>query len=323
MKKIILDTDPGIDDAQAIAFAIAHPDIELLGLTTVFGNATVDITTQNALIILEKFAQPSVPVARGAGEPLQQTRYPAPAFVHGEDGLGNLNLPVPNTSALEETAAQFIVRSANEHPGEISLVAIGPLTNIAQAVALDPKLPSKIKELVIMGGTYKQAGNVTPLAEANFFNDPHAADQVLAHNWPAYVVGLDVTLQTLLSDRDLAEIREHSGAAGEFLWHSGQFYIDFYTSRLSPDDPTVRRCAMHDASALVYLIEQNAFEFVCGPARVVNDGLACGQLSIDLESAAYMLPHWNNRPDINVAIDIDSAAVLATFKNTLTSYDFL
>lgn len=322
MQKIILDTDPGIDDAQAIAFAIAHPNIELLGLTTVFGNADIELTTRNALTILEKFDTPNIPVARGAAAPLKQERYPAPDFVHGADGLGNLNLSLPENQALQESAAAFIVRLANEQPGEISLVAVGPLTNIAQAVALDPQLPNKVKELVVMGGAVNEPGNVTPLAEANLFNDPHAADEVFAHDWPAFVIGLDVTLQTLLHEEDLTQIREHCGAAGAFLWDSAQFYLDFYSNRLSPDDPSYRACAMHDASALVYLVERDAFEFVTGPARVISEGIAVGQLSIDEKREPYLLPHWETRPNINAAIRVDSSRIRTTFKQTLSSHNF-
>jgi len=172
MHKIIIDTDPGIDDAQAIAFAIAHPDIELLGLTTVFGNASVEITTGNALLLLDRFGRPDIPVAAGAADPIQSERRPAPDFVHGADGLGNLNLEPSARKVTDENAAEFIVRQANEHLGEISLVAIGPLTNLALALDLDPLLPSKLKELVVMGGCVDEPGNVSPLAEANFINDP-------------------------------------------------------------------------------------------------------------------------------------------------------
>ena len=195
MHKIIIDTDPGIDDAQAIAFAIAHPDIDLLGLTTVFGNASIDITSRNALKLLEIFGRADIPVAQGASKPLKQDRLPSPDFVHGIDGLGNLNLDAPKTTLQSQSAVQFIIEAVNLNPGEITLVAVGPLTNIAEAVALDPSLPSKVKGLIVMGGNIDEAGNVSPVAEANFLGDPHAADIVCAHDWPLKVIGLVVTLQ--------------------------------------------------------------------------------------------------------------------------------
>ena len=322
MHKIIIDTDPGIDDAQAIAFAISHPDIQLLGCTTVFGNADINITTGNALKILEIFNRPEIPVAKGASDPIVQKRYPAPDFVHGEDGIGNLSLSSPSQNALAESAAEFIVRQATEQPGEISLIAIGPLTNIALALELDPQLPRKLKQLIVMGGTVDEPGNVTPLAEANFFNDPHAADQVLAHDWPLTIVGLDVTLQTLLTDDHLAELRDRAGVTGQFLWDSSRFYIDFYTSRFTRTEQKLRvpSCAMHDASAVVYLVANDAFEMVAGPGRVIYDGAAAGQLALDRRREPYVLNHWLNRPDSFAAMKVDADRVLDLFMSTILDH---
>lgn len=322
MQKIILDTDPGIDDAQAIAFAIAHPDIELLGLTTVFGNANIEITTRNALTVLEQFSRPEIPVAQGAGMPLAQDRFPSPDFVHGSDGMGNLNLPSPETQVIDENAVDFIIRQANDAPGEISLVAVGPLTNIAQAVKADPSLPSKVRELIIMGGTLNETGNVTPVSEANFINDPHAADMILAHQWPTTIIGLDVTLQTRLGDPDLFKIKDNCASAGQFLWDSSRFYLDFYSSRFASSGIQERSCAMHDASALIYLVARDKFELVTGAARVVADGIAQGQLTLDIKKRPYLLPYWESRPDTKVAIDVDAQHVLNTFVDTLTAHDF-
>lgn len=317
MHNIILDTDPGIDDAQAIAFALCHSDINLLGLTSVFGNASIDVTTKNALLVLERYGFSHVPVARGASEPLRQARMPAPDFVHGLDGMGELNLKPINATELDESAAEFIVRMVNEQPHEISLVAIGPLTNIAQAVILDPSLPEKVKELVVMGGTIDTPGNVTPLAEANFINDPHAADVVCAHDWPLSIIGLDVTLKVALSDQNLAQLRDDAGTIGRFIWDSSRYYIDFYAS--TSEYGGKRQCAMHDASALVYLVEREAFELLSGPARVVADGIAVGALVLDRfdRTSAKLFAHWHDRPRISAAIDVDSERVRDCFLSTI------
>jgi len=241
MHKIIIDTDPGIDDAQAIALAIAHPDIELLGLTTVFGNADIDTTTRNALTVLEQFNQAQIPVAKGAAAPLQIERYPAPDFVHGADGLGNVNLALPS---------------------------------------LDPQLPDKVKRLVVMGGTVSAPGNVSPVAEANFIGDPHAADIVCGQDWPLTIIGLDVTMQTAITDSLLQKLRSEAGQIGEFLWHSSRFYVDFYSNLSQPlaNEPA---CAMHDASAVINVVCPELFETVSGIARVVVSGIAQGQLILD------------------------------------------
>jgi len=320
MLNVIIDTDPGIDDAQAIAFALAHPEINLLGLTSVFGNATIDITTNNALGLLELFGRPDVPVAQGADRPLVQERLASPDFVHGKDGLGNTNMPKLDRQAIDERAAEFIVRMVNAQPGEVTLVAIGPLTNIAHAVVLDPSLPSKTKELVIMGGTVDEPGNVSPVAEANFLGDPHAADIVLAHDWPATIMGLDVTHKILLRDQDFVKLRDKAKTTGQFLWDSSRFYIDFYDSNRALGDDNARSCAMHDATTLVYLIERDAFQFATGPARVVEDGVAIGQLILDRAGREYPINHWQNRPNINVAMHAEVERVRNTFLSTIIDY---
>jgi inosine-uridine nucleoside N-ribohydrolase len=317
MHKVILDTDPGIDDAQAIAFALAHPEIELLGLTTVFGNATVDITTRNALTLLEIFGHPSTPVAKGSAQPLAQDRYPSPDFVHGLDALGNMHLAAPTTKAITESAAEFIVRKATEAAGEVSLVAIGPLTNLALALQLDNTLPEKVKELVIMGGTVAEPGNVTPLAEANFFCDPHAADQVLSRDWSTRIIGLDVTHKTPLYDSDLRKIREQTGDLGAFLWDSSRLYFDFYRRDQHLEKEEESHAPMHDASAIVALVQTDAFDYVHGGARVISSGIASGQLTLDRKGNDYLLPHWENRPFIKVAMQVDADQVRKTFVNTL------
>jgi len=323
MHNIIIDTDPGVDDAQAIALAIAHPQINLLGLTTVFGNATIDITTRNALTLLELFGDTDVPVARGAAEPLQQARMPSADFVHGADGLGNLNLPAPDRKASDESAAEFMVRLVNSRPGEITLVAIGPLTNIAQALKLDPLLPDKVKELVVMGGAVDEPGNVSPVAEANFICDPHAADSVLAHNWPITLIGLDVTHRILLRDSDTRELKNHAGKTGRFIWDSSRFYVDFYVNGHAISNEKERSCPMHDASAVVYLLERDAFNLTSGAARVVDHGVAVGQLIIDRKGAPYPLPHWRDRPIINAAVAVDAERVRRAFLDTLIQHSLI
>lgn len=316
MHKIIIDTDPGIDDAQAIAFALAHPEIDLVGLTTVFGNASIEVTTQNALSILEQFGYADVPVAKGAAAPLVIERFPAPDFVHGKDGMGDIGVPAPSSTPINETAAEFIVRCAQENAGEITLIAIGPLTNIASAFALDPKLPDNLKKLVVMGGTVSAPGNVSPVAEANFVNDPHAADIVCGEYWPLTVIGLDVTMQTALTDTMFEKIKQNGGVVGDFLWRSSRFYVDFYSS-LSDTISDERACAMHDASAVVYAVYPDLFTVQSGVARVVTDGLAQGQLILDQGCEPYLLPFWNDLPKIGCAMQVDDQAVLDLFVNTL------
>ncbi len=317
MRKIIIDTDPGIDDAQAIAFAIAHPELELLGLTTVFGNVSVELATKNALILCEILGAPNLPVAQGEGVPLVQPRLPAPDFVHGSDGLGNLHLDPSARSADAMSAAEFIVDMATRYPGEISLVAVGPLTNVAKAMELDPLLPSRLHELVVMGGTVDEPGNVTPVSEANFMNDPHAADRVLAADWPVTLIGLDVTHRILLTDTHLAELRDSGGEVGRFLWDSSRFYVDFYSSKGAATDEAERSCAMHDATAVVYLLERDVFSCAAGAARVVEEGVATGQLIMDRKGYDYEVKHWRDRPVCHAAMTVDAERVRRCFLDTV------
>lgn len=319
MHKIIIDTDPGIDDAQAIAFAVAHPHIELLALTTVFGNAEVDQTTNNALAVLAELNQHEIPVAKGAAKPLSIDRFPAPDFVHGADGMGNLNLVGDPRALSALNAAEFIVQTANQNLGEVSLIAIGPLTNVALALKLDPDLPSKLKQLIVMGGTVSALGNVSPVAEANFINDPHAADIVCQQDWPLSVVGLDVTMQVALTDDDFKALEKKAGSVGKFLWQSSRFYVDFYSASPQPLSEK-RACAMHDASALVYLVSPDLFEVDKGVARVSTLGAAMGQLIVTNTPDNYLLEHWQNLPEVSMAMRVQSRKVVANFMQTLIDY---
>ena len=319
MHKVIIDTDPGIDDAQAIAFAVAHPEIDLLGLTTVYGNADIDITTNNACAVLELLGAKTTTVARGAEHPLSIDRFPAPDFVHGADAMGNVILKAKSDNLSALSAAEYLVSAADKCPGEITVIAIGPLTNLALALKIDPKLPEKLKQLIVMGGTVSAQGNVSPVAEANFINDPHAADFVCQQHWPLSIIGLDVTMKIALTDDHFKTLQEHAGSVGEFLWQSSRFYVDFYSS-LENAISDQRACAMHDASAVVYLVRPDLFECITGAARVATSGIAMGQLVASQGSESYLLSHWQDLPKSNMAMKVDSQAVLECFVQTLIAH---
>ena len=176
--KIIIDTDPGADDALAILFALQRPELEVFGLTSIFGNVPTDLAAQNALRLLTVAGRLDIPVAQGAAKPLSIPPASYAYWVHGDDGLGNLNLPLSKTQPIPQAAAQFIVDTVMAHPGEVTLVPIGPLTNLALALALEPRITGNVAGVVLMGGAARVNGNVNPAAEANIFHDPHAADAV-------------------------------------------------------------------------------------------------------------------------------------------------
>jgi len=330
MIPLIIDTDPGCDDAMAIAYALAHPELNLVGLTTVFGNTTVAKTTRNARWLLERFGAREVAVAQGAAVPLVQQPLPTAEFVHGDDGIGNtydadesLSPVARHSRELDTDAADFIIDTARRSPGTLRLVAIGPLTNIAEALRREPELPALVHSLVIMGGTVDEPGNVTPLAEANFYNDPHAADEVLSRDWPVCLIGLDVTHRIMIKDSDLDRLGAEAGRTGELIRASSRFYVDFYTRQGAARDAHAGgaqpACAMHDAAAVIYLVAPDAFVTVTGGARVVPEGMAAGQLALDRTGYRYARNDWDDREPVSACMSVDAPRVLADFIDTLVA----
>jgi inosine-uridine nucleoside N-ribohydrolase len=169
-----------------------------------------------------------------------------------------------------------------------------------------------------------EPGNVSPLAEANFLNDPHAADAVFAADWPATVVGLDVTHRIMIGDSHLARLRDEAGATGDLIWHSSRFYIDFYTQKgaaaAATENGSEPACAMHDAAAIAAVVIPDAFTTVAGPARVVAEGMATGQFAIDRAGYQYAMPHWQGRPDTLACMAVDAVRVRDDFLNTLVTH---
>ena len=201
VRQLIVDTDPGIDDAMALLFLQAMPRTRIAAITSVFGNAAVDVTTRNARYLAERFGI-DAPVHAGAAQPLRIPRRPSPVHVHGGDGLGDAAaLPGAGPGAAGRPAHEHMVELIRAQPGAISVLALGPLTNLALALRHDPGIAHLVERVVVMGGAFGwsgRRGNVSPVAEANVRNDPDAADEVLAAAWPVTLVGLDVTSHCVL-----------------------------------------------------------------------------------------------------------------------------
>jgi purine nucleosidase len=253
-RPVILDCDPGIDDALAIAFACGHPGLALRGITTVAGNVGLAQTTANALRVCEFIGHPDVPVAAGCARPLLRHSTDA-RQVHGESGLGNATLPPPRGAPAARHAADYLIDAVTAAPGEITLVATGPLTNVALAVRRHPPLVRQVADFVIMGGSAGR-GNTTPAAEFNIWWDPEAAAIVFSAGWRVTMVGLDVTRQALATPAVLTRM------AGLGELGSGLLLpvLGGYRSDQTEGQP------VHDVCALALLAAPGLFG--CKPARV-------------------------------------------------------
>ncbi|MBT9385005.1 nucleoside hydrolase [Pseudooceanicola sp. CBS1P-1] len=269
--KMIIDTDPGVDDAMAILFAALHPGIELLGLTTVFGNVTIEQATRNALRLVER-AGLDIPVAEGAGKPLELPPFEPAHIVHGPEGFGHLPAETPARAALSETAPEFLVRMARAHKGELVLCPIGPITNVAEAIRLDPEFATNVDRIVVMGGTLDAPGNVSAVAEANTWHDPHALDVVLASGAKVVMVGLDVTMQVLLKAPDFDRLAAAHPEHGSFLKAMSHFYLEFYHSKGEVG------CGLHDPMAVIACLEPELFTLEETPLACVLEGPEIGRM---------------------------------------------
>jgi purine nucleosidase len=227
MKHILLDTDPGIDDSLAILLALASPEISLEGLSIVHGNCSLEQATTNALSILELANASHIPVAVGCELPLVQPSLLAPE-THGNTGLGYAKLPGPRTKPQVQHGCDFLIERIMSAPGEVTLVAIGPLTNVALAIRQEPRIVQSLKELIIMGGAIRYEGNTTALAEFNTYADPHAAHIVYHAGIPTTLVPLDVTYQCVLTQGDVDRLLRLDSPLTRFIADATRFYMEFH-----------------------------------------------------------------------------------------------
>ncbi len=243
-KRILFDTDPGIDDSLAILLALASPELTVEGISVVHGNCSVDQALTNALSVLELARATSIPVARGFALPLVQPSLLAPE-THGNAGIGYARLPAPTMKPVAQHSVDFLIEKIMAAPGEITLVCIGPLSNVAVAIRKEPAIVHAVKEVIIMGGAIRHQGNTTPLAEFNVYVDPHAAHMVYHSGMPITLVPLDVTYQCVLTRADVAQLQQIDSPLTRFIADSTRFYMEFHDEHQQIDG-----CIINDPLAL-------------------------------------------------------------------------
>jgi inosine-uridine nucleoside N-ribohydrolase len=291
--RILLDCDPGHDDAIALLLALASPELELLGVTTVAGNQTLEKTTANAIRVLEFAGRTDVPVAAGADRPLVREQFVA-AYVHGETGLDGPDLPPPQSAPVNRHAVDFLAEKIREADGQVTLVPVGPLTNVALLLALHPD--ARPERIVLMGGAIAE-GNVTPAAEFNIWCDPEAAVRVFASGIDVTMVGLDVTHKALFTT---AHIGRLAGRVGEMVTELLRFYDRFHREVYGFDGSPI-----HDAVAVAHVLRSGVVETKHLNVEIdVESELCRGRTVVDL---------WRRterNPNAHVAVGIDAEAFL-------------
>jgi inosine-uridine nucleoside N-ribohydrolase len=289
--RILLDCDPGHDDAIALLLALASPELELLGVTTVAGNQTLEKTTANAIRVLEFAGRANVTVAAGADRPLVREPFVA-AYVHGETGLDGPDLPPPQSAPANRHAVDFLADKIREVDGRVTLVPLGPLTNVALLLALHPD--ARPRRIVLMGGAIAE-GNVTPAAEFNIWCDPEAAARVFASGIDVTMVGLDVTHKALFTT---AHIGRLAGRVGEMVTELLRFYDRFHREVYGFDGSPI-----HDAVAVAHVLRPDVVETKHLNVEIdVESELCRGRTVVDL---------WRRterEPNVHVAVDIDADA---------------
>jgi len=301
-RKILFDTDPGIDDACAILLALASPELSLEGLSIVHGNCSLEQATKNALSVLELANAGYVPVAMGCELPLVQPSLLAPE-THGDTGLGYAKLPEPRTGPISRHGSDFLIEKILAAPGEITLVAIGPLTNIALAIRQEPRIVEAIKELIIMGGAIRHEGNTTALAEFNTYVDPHAAHIVYHAGISTTLVPLDVTYQCILMPGDIKRLQKTDSPITKFVADATRFYMEFHDEYQKIDG-----CVINDPLALALTFAPELCTYQELPVDVdLSGGISLGKTVADFYN-------YDKKPaNLRVALDVRARDFIELF----------
>ena len=309
---LLIDADTGIDDSIAILYALRQKNVRVVGITTVCGNTTAQQAAENTLrlIALSGVSEP-VPVAVGAAQPLLGGWSGPAVQIHGENGIGNVQLPPTPQKPVEESACDFILRMAHTYPGELTLVMLGRMTNLALALEREPQLPRLVRNVVFMGGTCHAPGNVSPVAEANIAGDPEAADRVFCAGFDLTMVGLDVTQKVRLTTDHVAILDKYAAPENrpivDYLKQALPFYFRF--NRLQNN--CLDHCPVHDPLAMLAAVDPSVVTVRTIPARVECGGSFCrGMVVADLRE------HPIEAPGVSICVDVDSRRALEELLTT-------
>lgn len=310
-RSIIIDTDPGIDDALAIMLAAASPEVDIIGITAVAGNTGLEHTTRNAAGLADLVGL-TCPIGSGAAAPLWRRDTEPATHVHGDDGLRGYLLP-PSTRQVEP-AIELLRRLVDESTEPVTLVPIGPLTNIALFMATYPEAARKVEHIVLMGGgTGEHLGNATPAAEFNIYFDPDAAAKVFEFGVPITMVGLNVTNRALVASRDFASLVESGGPIADIV---SSIMLPYITHANSGGDGDEAAVAQHDPLALAAVIQPDLLKTEHLYVDVENVGrLTSGMTVVDHDSVT------GNKPNCHVAVDVDVKGFKTLLVNRLTELD--
>lgn len=308
--KIILDLDTGIDDALALAYALGSPELDLIGITGTYGNVLVDTGVRNALALLELFGSPDVPVFAGPGFASTKESFevlPISEFIHGVNGVGEAELAEPTRTVQEKSAVDFLIEAVREHGENLVIVPTGPSTTIAAAIRKDPTFADNAR-IVMMGGALTVPGNVSPVAEANVNQDPEATDELFRAARNVTVVGLDVTLQTLLTYRETAVWRDLGTPGGDFLADATDYYIRSYET----NSPHLGGCGLHDPLAVGVAVDPTLVQLLDINLKVETEGELRGRVIGDETRLSDPVK------TAHVAVGVDAPRFLSEFMSRIT-----
>lgn len=311
-KKMILDLDTGIDDSLAIAYALASPEVDLIGITSTYGNVVTSQAGQNSLKILELLGRPDIPVYLGLPHSSTTDHFdvmPVSQEIHGKNGIGEVELPTAKRQVEQEPAVDFMIAAARKYGNDLIIVPTGPMTNLAAALKQAPELTALVGNVTFMGGALTVPGNVTEVGEANINQDPAAADQVLRSSFNLTMVGLDVTLRTLLTKKETKLWR----ALGTKASVAFADIVDYYIGAYATTNAHLPGCALHDPLAVGVALDPSLVQTI-GLNMKVETKAPFAARTVGDETRLNETP-----TNVKVAVNVDAPAYLQRFMHRLTA----